>query len=342
MIQKTLDLGPIHPWLPGAMKLSLDLRGDQIVSSRAEFGYLNKAIESKVKGRKISDAQRFFGHLEPESAFALDRIFSETIEKALELQLSGRSGWIRELTTLISELNGYLKYLALMAGRLGLPILENILLKHREELLDLIELLTGSRYGYSFLQPGGSRYDVTDGFIERLEAWMNAYEKDYSRIEAMYLWTHPFHNRLKSLGRVVDDGNLGFVSRAAVETTAYGWVSHAESRLLYALKQTVEISDDLHTLVSERHLGGFQVKPLSEIEQTKPKHKKVSSELPTGRGNWSLELALGDGLLIEEMRVQSPSHEISRAIPGALEDEAYEDIPLILQSLNFLVTEIDR
>jgi NADH:ubiquinone oxidoreductase subunit D len=342
VIQKTIHLGPIHPGLPGAMKLSLDLCGDQVVSSQAEFGYLSKHVEELMKNKNIIEAQRFFSRLEPESAFLLDRIFSEAIEKSIELTLSARATWIRDVTTLISELNGFLKYLALMASRLGVQPLEHILLKHREELLDLIELLTGSRYGYYYLQPGGARYDITDGFVERLEIWIKNYKADFARIEALYLWTHPFHNRLKSLGRVVDDGKLGFVSRASVETTQFGLVSHVESRLLYALKQTIEISDDLHDLVGERHLGAFQAQSLNEMKDHRPKHQSVSAEVTTGRGTWHLNLKLTKGLLVESLDITSPSHEISQAISPALEDEQFEDVPLILQSLNFLVSEIDR
>lgn len=342
MIQKNIHLGPIHPWLPGAMKLSLDLQGDQIISSQVEFGYLSKAIEAKVKGLRAVEAQRYFSRIEPESAFLLDRLFSEVIEKAVGIQLTERALWVRDVTTLISELNGFLKYLAQMANRLGIDVLEHILLKHREELLDLIELLTGSRYGYYFLQPGGSRYDITDGFIERLEAWIKNYKADYSRIESMYLWTHPFHNRLKSLGRIVDDGKMGFVSHSSIESTQYGTISHVESRLLYALKQTLEVSEELHELTGARHSDSFLAMPFKDLEVLPIKEAKVKHELETGRGLWSLTMSVKKGLGIESVELITPSHEISRAIAPALEDEQFEDIPLILQSLNLLVTEVDR
>jgi NADH:ubiquinone oxidoreductase subunit D len=342
MIQKTIQIGPIHAWLPAAMKLSLDLCGDQIISSTSEFGFLKKDILHRVKGKSLGDAQRIFSHLEPESALILDRLFSEAVEKLTEINISGRSKWTREVTSLISELNGFLKYLSSFADRLGVKALEHILLKHREGLLDLVELLTGSRYGYSYLQPGGSHYDITDGFVERLEAWARSYRDDYARIEALFHWTHAFHNRLKSLGRVLDDGKMGFVTHSAVESTQFGMVSDVESRLLYALNQTIEISKDLEELLGERHLGTHQSDTLRNILQTKPKNNSVKVELETARGTWSLNLTIDAEVRVLEIKLETPSEQIVNTISRALEDEQVEDVPLILQSLNFLVTEIDR
>jgi NADH:ubiquinone oxidoreductase subunit D len=342
MIQKVIQLGPIHDWLPGAMKLSLDLSGDQVVSSQVEFGYLAKDVLSKMKGMHATKAQLYFSRIEPESAFLLDRIYCEAIEKAVAVELSQRALWIRDVTTSIAELDGLLKYLALMAKQLGVKSLEHVILRHREELLDQIELLTGSRYGYFYLQPGGARYDITHGFIERLESWLKSYEKDFPRIEALCLWTHPFHNRLKSLGRVADDGKMGFVSNASVENSQYGLVSHVESRLIFAFKQTLELSELLLELLELRHSDEFQIKTSKEIAALSVINPQVEIELESARGAWGVKLALKNDQTIESIEVSTPSEKICQAIPMALEDERFEDLPLILQSLNFRVTEIDR
>ena len=334
---RTVEFGPIHPYLPGAMKLSLDLCGDQIVASRTELGYLSKNIETLVLGKSYEKARWYFSRVEPESAMILDRLFSEAFESATQVSIDGRAIWIREITTLISELMGTLKYLSRMAEVLGLVIEKHVLLKHREELLDLVELLTGSRYGYYFIVLGGTRYDLTEGFIERLEKWIKKYKNDFARIEAMLLWTHPFQNRLKLLGRVIDEGSFGFVSEASVETTRYGQVSQVESRLCYALRQTSEGVDELFKMMKENVQGKHLTAGSEKIEK-----KQVMVELLTGRGTWRLELGVNSTGKIESMKTSSPSDEIMKALPFALDGEQVDDVPVILQSLNFLIAEIDR
>jgi NADH:ubiquinone oxidoreductase subunit D len=341
MIQRVLEIGPVHHWLPSAMKLRLQLHGDQIVASETEFGFLSKSIETKILKRNFDDAGRLLSRIEPESAFLIDRLYSEAIEKIMGVEVSERALWIREITTEVSEMISLLKYLALMAQRLGLAVLNHILLKHREELLDLVELLTGSRFGYYYLVPGGARYDVTEGFLERLDFWAKNFQADYAKIESMYLWTHAFQNRLKSLGRVVDQGSFGFVSESSVENTQLGVVSHIESRLLYALKKSLEVAAELKEMIAEKTTGAHtQKEALAALAKPSIQHAEVA--LPTYRGTWALNLAVSKDKTIQSIEVSTPSDEIQKAIPFALAEESIEDVLLILQSLNFLVTEIDR
>ena len=341
MIQRKITLGPIHPWLPGAMKLNLDLYGDQIISAEPGFGFSGKAIESRMVGLPFEEAAFLFGRLEAESAFLLDRMYFEGIEEALAIPVAERAVWIRDVTSLISELSGLLKYLSAMANVLGLKVLRHVILKHREELLDLIELLSGSRYGYTYLVAGGTRYDLTEGFVERLDAWMRAYHRDFERIQALFLWTHPFQNRLRSLGRVMDDGKMGFVSEASVESTRYGVVSQVESRLTYALKESFDISGELLDLINQIKEGEHLTR-VTRDEFSKVRQESVQVDLETSRGKWQMSLALDPYQKIQSIAVQSPSQQIQPAILMALEGEQFEDIAVILQSLNFKVTEIDR
>ena len=329
MIQKEVEIGPIHTWLPYAMKLNLGMNGDRIIQVGTEFGYLKRSIEEQMLESDYREARLIFGRIDPESGLILDRLFSEAIEKATHTEVSERVHWIRDITSTLSELNSVLKYQAQMADRLGLKFLSNIILKHRETLLDLIELLTGSRYGYYYLIPGGARYDLTEGFQERIERWVKNFKQDFERIQSMFLWTHAIQNRLRFLGRVIDN-------ESAVETT-HGLVSHVESRLLCALKLSEDLSAELEAKTSQKSSGAF-LAPLSD----KREKEEVHVQYETTRGVWGLNVQFDKDLKIKKVATTTPSQAIKEAIAPALEEESLEDVPLILQSLNFSVPEIDR
>jgi NADH-quinone oxidoreductase subunit D len=338
MIQERLELGPIHTWLPGTMKMNLGMSGDQMLSAEPVFGYATRSIEKNMVGRSIEHAQYLFSRVEPESALLLDRLYGEAVEQMCEQEVSGRTEWIRNITSDLSELNFQLKFMAKMAARLGVKILYHSILKHRENLLDLFELLSGSRYGYYYILPGGVRYDLTDGFQERLEAWISAFLQDYGRIEALFCWTHGLQNRLRSMGVVMDTGEYGFVSKAAVEGTRFGQVSHVESRLLHALGSSKRLAEGLATRLTQRPEGSVRIRLPARL-----KSEAVADwQLETIRGTWGLRLALDPELLVSGVSVRSPSDSIRNAIFPALEGESIEDLPLILESLSLSVPEIDR
>ena len=336
------EIGPIHPWLPDAMKLKLNLEGDQIQSSVAEFGYLSRNIEKKVMGESFVRAQRFLSHLEPESAPIIDKMLCECVESLVDFKLNERAAWAREIAQKISEVSSLLRYLTFMSKRMGLTVLNHIILKHREELLDLLELLTGSRYGYFYTILGGVRYDVTEGFIERIEAWVMNLKKDFSRIEAMFLWTHVFQNRLADLGKVIDSEKNAFLSASSVETSRFGMVSNVESRLIHALQKTKQESEALFELVSlerkDEYVRNIDLSNLKAHEN----EASQTSQYQSSRGLWSVSLKLNHKTEINGLELVTPSQEMISYISPALEHESYDDIPIILQSLNFLVTEVDR
>ena len=335
MIQETIEIGPIHEWLPGPMKLRLGMSGDRIEKVEAAFGYGSREIEKRVVGKPLSRAQLLISRVEPESALILDRLFSEAVERITGSSVSARVLWIREITTTISELNFQLKYLANMSRRLGIDILFHSILKHRESLLDLLELLSGSRYGYTFLLPGGARYDITEGFQERLEAWSGHFLSDFPRLEALFRWTHVFQNRLRSLGQVLDRGDFGFVSESSIERTHYGFVSHVESRLIYSLENCREMVAGIPELLRARPPGAA-IAPLGTGIGT------LEHELETLRGTWGMRLKVEAGGVVSQLELRSPSAAIIGAIGPALEGEALEDLPVILESLSFSIPEIDR
>lgn len=337
MIQRTVDFGPIHTALPGVMKLSLGLSGDRVENTHAEFGYTSRGIEQSVLGQHFSQAQLRISRLEPESALLVDTIFSEAIEELTGTEISNTAEWIREISVKLGELNLHFKYLARVAHRLGIEVLFHKLLKHRESILDLLELLTGSRFGYFYISPGGVRYDLTEGFQERLEAWAKTFHEDYPRILALFCWTHPFHNRLKAMGRVIDDGKYGFVSKSSVGMSMLGSVSHVESRILGALLYTKEAASYLGETLGKR--------PSAEelkVQLGKQSSDKCRVEMETGRGLLALSLHLNVEGKLKSIKFDTPSDLIKESIGMALDGESVEDVPVILESLFLTVGEIDR
>jgi NADH:ubiquinone oxidoreductase subunit D len=337
MIQKEIDLGPIHPWLPGMMKLNVSLEGDRIVTAKPEFGFSGRRIIEKSVDQPVGIAQRYLSRIEPEGAFVTDRIFSELVEKATDLQVTGRARWIRDIAIEMSESVNVLKYLSQMAVHLGLPMLSHLVLKHREELLDLMERLSGSRYGYFYIIPGGTRYDITDGFLERVGVWSRQFVADYPRIQSLFNWTHRFQNRLEQLGLMIDDGSYGFISEARVETSNLGWNSSVGSRLNYAIEESLHLAESIFALSQKIESGAF-LSPLPD----KVTVGRVAMKFETLRGPWDVAIELDPKLVLRSIQVQTPSDQIKNAIPMILEEEAFDDIPMILGSANFSVTEVDR
>lgn len=324
MIQKEIELGPIHPWLPGMMKLKLGLEGDRVLKVEPEFGFTKRNIIEHVVSKPFEEAQRYFSRIDPEAALISDRIFSELVEQAAQLKLSARSAWIRDIATEMTELSQALKYLSRMSEHLGIQPLTHLIRKHREELLDLTERLTGSRYGYFYVIPGGTRFDITDGFLERCEAWTKNFLNDYDRMNSFFNWTRGFQNRLNTLGFISDEKQDALSSSVG-------------SRLNHVMEAAKELAQSMNESSTQISTGAFLQKIPDTFETL-----KATTSLHTFRGDWTASVEFSKNKVIKKIELETPSDRLKKTIPHLLEGESFDDLPLLLFSIDLSVTEVDR
>lgn len=338
MIQRTMEIGPIHPCLPGAMKLGLGLEGDRIQTCDIELGYQVKNVKEKMIGRDLLWSQAPFSHLEPEQAMVLDTLFSEAVEEGFGFECSERAQWIREVSINLSDVSMILRYLATMAKAMGTPILMNIVLKHREDLLDLIELLSGSRYAFGYIVPGGSRYDLSEGFCERFEKWAKQILLDLPRIEAFFFWSPEYVQLLKDQGALVDLGMGGFLSASSTQTSRVGSVTSVYSRVACALDGLRNCVKNLQAQVVMSPDGNF----FGQLSPKKGKQSGSGASLESFRGSWKLNLAWDSDLKVTEMTCVTPSHAMIQVLGSSLEGEMIDHMGVVLQSMFFRVSEVDQ
>src|SRR4029077_1593544 len=68
----------------------------------------------------------------------------------------------------LTRVSAHMLYLVNVSRAAGAETLVHFVLRDRERVLDLMELLAGARFSVNFLRFGGVCADVTEGFIERV------------------------------------------------------------------------------------------------------------------------------------------------------------------------------
>jgi NADH:ubiquinone oxidoreductase subunit D len=336
-VEQSIEFGPYHAWLPGHFRLGLGLNGDEILDVDLELGYTTRSISSMVEGKTLDRVQSFVSRISPENALIADLLVGQVLEGQAKLSVSDRADWIRDIAVLLGEVSSALKFIASVAQRMRLLPLMQIALKHREDLSDLTELLTGSRYGYDFILPGGVRYDLSDGFSERLERWIVSFRADLLRIEAMFFWRPGIASALSSIGVVTVAGMGGWIAKTATQDTKIGPISHVLSRLQGGLRSATEMTERLMKLIQDRVPGDIRYSVGASLQGG----ERVS-RYDSYRGNWELKIKFESDGIVNHFDLLTPSHQILHALPAALVHENIEDVPLILESLNFVVSEVDQ
>lgn len=161
MSKTIVPIGPYHPLLEEPEFFSLTVEGEKVVDIDVTIGYNHRGIE------KISEMKTF-----DNSTFAVERIcgicstshpfaFTRAVEDIFSVkQLPPRAEYIRTIIAEGERIHSHLLWLGLAGHFLGYNTVFMWAWKLREEILDVMEILSGNRNNYAMFKPGGVRRDI--------------------------------------------------------------------------------------------------------------------------------------------------------------------------------------
>jgi NADH-quinone oxidoreductase subunit D len=160
-----LDLGAHHPSTHGALRLSLVLDGDVVVSAEPVVGYMHRGHEKLYEVRDYRQCLVLANRHDWLSSFSNELGIVLAVERMMGLTAPPRAVWLR---TLLAELNRVLSALMFLGSSPAGPVLP----AHaaREALQRVMEEAAGGRMHYMFNRVGGLKEDVPAGWTGRVRA----------------------------------------------------------------------------------------------------------------------------------------------------------------------------
>jgi NADH-quinone oxidoreductase subunit D len=180
-----VNFGPNHPSTHGVLRLIVDLSGEEVVGLSAVIGYLHtgfeKSMEQKTWWKGITYPERidYVGFQNNELVFVL------AIEKLLGLEIPPKATWMRMLLCELNRIHSHLVFLGTAALELGAISMFWYCFRERDQILDLSEMVCGTRMHTRYFQTGGLAEDIPPGFFpecRKFVEWMPKAVDDYERL----------------------------------------------------------------------------------------------------------------------------------------------------------------
>jgi NADH-quinone oxidoreductase subunit D len=161
MAKRTIvPIGPYHPLQEEPEFFTLVVEGERVVDIDVRVGYNHRGIE-KLSERKTFDqstflVERICGICSTSHPFA----YTRAVEDIIPIEVPERAKYIRTIVAEGERLHSHLLWLGLAGHFLGYNTVFMWAWKLREEILDVMEILTGNRNNYAMFKPGGVRRDI--------------------------------------------------------------------------------------------------------------------------------------------------------------------------------------
>jgi NADH-quinone oxidoreductase subunit D len=201
----TVNFGPNHPSTHGVLRLVVDLDGEQIAGIAAVVGYLHtgfeKTMESKTWWKGITYPER----IDYVSFQNNELVFVLAIERLLDLAVPRKATWMRMALCELNRIHSHLVWLGTSALELGAISMFWYAFRERDLVLDLSEMVGGTRMHTRYFQAGGLAEDIPSGFYPQARAFCERMPKAIDEYEGILDRNAIWLRRTKGVGLLSAD-----------------------------------------------------------------------------------------------------------------------------------------
>jgi NADH-quinone oxidoreductase subunit D len=173
-----LNMGPQHPSTHGVLRLVLKLAGERVVGCIPVMGYLHRGLEKIFEWRTYHQGIRYADQADYVSNMLNEHAYAGAMEAIGEIDVPRRAEFIRVIVDEMSRCASHLVWLGTYGLDLGATTPVLWCFRDREEILDMLEELCGSRMNFNYYRPGGVLYDFPPGWAAKLSRFLDRYEKN--------------------------------------------------------------------------------------------------------------------------------------------------------------------
>jgi len=211
MAKTIVPIGPYHPLQEEPEFFSLTVEGEVVVDVDVTIGYNHRGIE------KISEMKTF-----DQSAFAVERIcgicstshpfaYSRAVEDIFGVkELPPRAEYIRTIIAEGERIHSHLLWLGLAGHFLGYNTVFMWAWKLREEILDVMEIISGNRNNYAMFRPGGVRRDIKAEDIPGVLKKIDSIPPTLTMLKKAVTDDPVLHGRIEGIGILTKEEAIDF------------------------------------------------------------------------------------------------------------------------------------
>jgi NADH-quinone oxidoreductase subunit D len=180
-----INFGPNHPSTHGVLRLVIELHGEKVVGLRAVIGYLHTGFEKNMEQKTWWKAITYAPRIDYLSFQNNELVFVLAAEKLLGLEVPRKATWMRMCLAELNRIHSHLVWLGTAALELGAISMFWYAFRERDLILDLFEMVAGSRMHTRYYQVGGLAEDIPPGFYpdaRKFCSWMPKAVDDYEAL----------------------------------------------------------------------------------------------------------------------------------------------------------------
>jgi NADH-quinone oxidoreductase subunit D len=205
-----LNVGPAHPAMHGIIRIVVTLDGEIVVGSDVTIGYLHRGFEKMSETVDYNGVIPYTDRLNYVSPLINNMGYCMAVEKLLGISVPERCHYIRVIVSEISRITDHLTCVGASAMELGAFTVFLYMIKAREYLWELVEMVTGARLTVSYCRVGGVKADLPEGFAEQCRKAFQETRRVLAESDALLTRNRIFVDRMSGTGKISQEQSISY------------------------------------------------------------------------------------------------------------------------------------
>ena len=205
-----LNVGPAHPAMHGIIRIIAKLDGEQVRDCEVEIGYLHRGFEKMSETVDYNGVMPYTDRLNYVSPLINNMGYCMAVEKALGISVPDRCHYIRVIMSEISRITDHLTCIGASAMELGAFTVFLYMIKAREFLWELVEMVTGARLTVSYCRVGGVKGDLPEGFEESCRKALEETRTVLKESDILLTRNRIFVDRMSGTGKISTEDAISY------------------------------------------------------------------------------------------------------------------------------------
>jgi len=205
-----LNMGPQHPATHGVLRLLLELDGEIVVNCIPDIGFLHTGVEKNMESKTYQKAEVMTDRLDYMNTVGNNLAYCMAVEKLVDLDVPPRAQAIRVILTELQRLASHLVWIGTHALDLAAMSMFMYAFREREQILDILELVSGQRMMTTYIRPGGVWRDVPVEFEGAVRDFIKIFPKRIDEYEALLTKNPLLLDRLLGIGLLSKETALSY------------------------------------------------------------------------------------------------------------------------------------
>ena len=219
-----INMGPQHPSTHGVLRVMMELDGETVIDSKPIIGYLHTGMEKTAEELTYVQGCTNVTRMDYASPLSNELVYSLAAEKLLDIEIPARATWARMMLVELNRISSHLLFQATNGMDVGAVSMMIYGWREREEVLRLLEKITGLRMNHNFIRVGGIAADLPDGWKKDVLEICDMVEKGVKQYDLLLSANPIYRERMVGVGILSTEDALGLSATGPIlRSTGYAW-----------------------------------------------------------------------------------------------------------------------